>query len=239
MKKENLEKLYELADTSVDTLDGVFGLIIGMFSGFIGATLGCRTQYQLSENMILKHLVLVFVILMGVNGSSSKAQHPYQLVLKSVVIWMVLVMFNRMRLFSTGIVVVLFVILYMVKALREHNKQQCVDCDKKVAEGEPVSTKNLIEKAKMEDWDSTLHNAERGLLLGILGNVVLGTTVYLGDKKEEYGRDFDWSKFVFGVQKCKSFDEVPTQEKSTVYRTGLDRYGGPSQEQRGLLPGMM
>jgi len=206
MKQENLDKIYEFADTSVNTIDSVFGLVIGMFSGYIGATLGCRTQYHLSENMMLRHLVLLFVILMGVNSSTTESEHPYTLIMKSVVIWMVLMMFNRMRIFSTGVVVALFVILYMVKALREYNKQECDDCDIKIVEGEPVSTDELVKKAKMEDWDETLHNAERMLMLGVLGNVIIGSGLYLGDKRKEYGRDFNMKTFVLGVQKCKSFN---------------------------------
>jgi len=54
MKKENLDKVYKFADNAVNTLDGVFGLVIGMFSGYIGATLGCKTQYHLDKNMFFE-----------------------------------------------------------------------------------------------------------------------------------------------------------------------------------------
>ena len=203
MKTENVDKLYEFADNSVDTLDGVFGLIIGMFSGFIGATLGCRTQHHLGKNMFLKQLLMLFVILMGVNGSSDSAQHPFTLISKSFVIWGVLLMFNRMRIFSTGIVVCLFVILYMVKTLREHNKESCKDCDKKIEEGKPISTQELVNKAKMESWDSALLNTERALILGIIANVLIGCGLYMNDKKREYGYDFSYKTFFLGIQPCK------------------------------------
>jgi len=132
------------------------------------------------------------------------------LVVKALIIWAILMMFNRMRVFSTAIVVVMFVILYMVKALRDYNKQECKVCDKKVEEGEKVPTEELVKKAQMEGLDDTLHDAERGLILGLLANVGLGTYLYLGDKQKEYGDEFDWTKFVLGVQKCKSAGEDPS-----------------------------
>ena len=153
--------------------------------------------------MVFKHLIVLFIILMGVNGSSDSAQHPYTLISKSFVIWGVLLMFNRMRIFSTGIVVCLFVILYMVKALREHNKESCEDCNKKIEEGKPISTQELVNKAKMESWDSALLNTERALILGIIANVLIGCGLYMNDKKREYGYDFSYKTFFLGIQPCK------------------------------------
>ena len=193
----------KLSDNSTHTLYGVFEIFIGEFGGFIEGTLGCRTQHHLEgQNMIFKHLIVLFVILMGVNGSSDSAQHPYTLISKSFVIWAVLLMFNRMRIFSTGIVVCLFVILYMVKALREHNKESCKDCDKKIEEGKPINTQ-CANKAKMESWDSALLNTERALILGIIANVLIGCGLYMNDKKREYGYDFSYKTFFLGIQPCK------------------------------------
>ena len=200
----NVNKLYRFSDSSVDALDGVFEIFIGEFGGFIEGTLGCKTQYHLEgQNMVFKHLIVLFIILMGVNGSSDSAQHPYTLISKSFVIWGVLLMLNRMRIFSMGIVVCLFVILYMVKALREHNKESCKDCDKKIEEGKPISTQELVNKAKMESWDFALLNTERGLILGIIANVLVGCGLYMNDKKREYGYDFSYKTFFLGIQPCK------------------------------------
>ena len=199
----NVNKLYRFSDSSVDALDGVFEIFIGEFGGFIEGTLGCRTQYHLEgQNMVFKHLIVLFIILMGVNGSSDSAQHPYTLISKSFIIWGVLLMFNRMRIFSTSIVVCLFVILYMVKALREHNKKSFKDFDKKIEEGKPISTQ-YADKVKMESWDSALLNTERGLMLGIIANVLVGCGLYMNDKKREYGYDFSYKTFFLGIQPCK------------------------------------
>lgn len=200
----NITKLYGFADGATGTVDGVFGLIVGLMSGYIGASLGCKTQLALTNSMFLRHLVMYFVILMGVNSGASKALHPFNAMGKSFIVWAMTMMFNRMRPISTGLVVALFVILYMVKTLREYNQAHCEECDKKVAEGEVPPVDDLIAKAKMEDWDATLHNTQRGLMLGMLANVIVGSYLYLGDKKREYGPAFEWSKFVLGVQNCKS-----------------------------------
>jgi len=204
MLPANLVTLYKFTDGATGTVDGVFGLIIGMMSGYIGASLGCKTQLALTNSMFLRHLVMYFVILMGVNAGAKTALHPFNSMGKSFIVWALIMMFNRMRPISTGLVVVLFVILYMVKALREYNIAHCEDCDKKAADGEVVPVEDLISKVKMEEWDRTLHNAERGLMIGLLANVLVGSYLYLGDKRREYGPSFEWSKFVLGIQNCKS-----------------------------------
>lgn len=200
----NVTKLYGFADGASGTIDGVFGLIVGMLSGYIGASLGCKTQLAITNSMFLRHLVMYMVIIMGVNGASSKHMHPFAIMGKSFVVWALIMMFNRMRPLSTGLVVAMFVILYMVKALREYNAQECEECGKKIAEGESVSTQELVDKATKENLDSTLLSAERGLMLGVIANCVIGSYLYLGDKRREYGPAFEWSKFVLGIQNCKS-----------------------------------
>ena len=200
----NVNKLYRFSDSSVDALDGVFEIFMKEFDEVIESTLSCRTQYHLEgQNMVFKHLIVLFIILMNVNESSDSAQHPYTLISKSFVICGVLLMLNRMRIFSMGIVICLFVILYMVKALREHNKESCKDCDKKIEEGKPISTQELVNKATMESWDSALLNTERGLILGIIANVLVGCGLYMNDKKREYGYDFSYKTFFLGIQPCK------------------------------------
>lgn len=204
MNQEKLEQIQAFADKAVASVDNVFLLVLGMFAGYIGNILGCKSQYHLTTNMYLKHLVLIFIIYFGTNSVATTPLNPAEALLQSFTIWLLFIGFSRMRVFSTGLVVTMFIILYLVKTYREYTADQSKNI--MGASNDNLSTDELIEKTTAVSLDATLQKAERGLVLGIIINIIVGCGLYYGDKRKEYSGQFEISKFLLGVQNCKSFD---------------------------------
>ena len=169
----------EYADELSSTVDGTFNLLTSMMGPYIGYSIGCNTQNFLKSNMILKNILLIFVIFFKVSSASKDAPHPINTFFKSFLIWIVFMSFNRMKAFNTSIVVILFLMLFIVKAYRDH------------------IVKN---KPKDKELNNTLKKMESGLTAGIIANIALGTITYYNDKIIKFGDDFDIKKFIFGIE---------------------------------------
>ena len=63
-------------DNPRSTIRGVFLLILAIAGGFTAETLGCRSRRLLSNNMIVKHVVSVFILYFSIGIFSKTQVHP-------------------------------------------------------------------------------------------------------------------------------------------------------------------
>ena len=169
----------EYSEQLSSTVDGTFNLLTSMMGPYIGYSIGCNTQDYLKSNMILKNILLIFIIFFKVSSASKDSPHPINTFFKSFLIWIVFTSFNRMRGFNTSIVVILFLMLFIIKAYRDH------------------IVKNKPKEKKLND---NLKKAEDMLTIGIVGNIFVGTLIYYNDKVNKFGSEFDITKFIMGIE---------------------------------------
>ena len=175
----DFSELQKYTDKTASTVDGTFNLLVGMMGPYIGYSLGCNTQDYLKQNMFMKNMVLIFIIFFKVITGSKTSLHPINAFFKSFLIWIAFTSFNRMKLYNTAIVVLLFVMLFTVKAYGDY-----------IIENEPHK----------KELSKTLKKVESGLTAGIITNVILGTYTYYNDKITKFGDEFDTKKFIFGTE---------------------------------------
>ncbi len=176
-------ELQKFTDKTTGTIDGTFNLLVGMMGPYIGYSLGCDTQTYLRENMFIKNILLIFIIFFKVNTASKVSLHPINTFLKSFIIWIVFISFNRMRKFNTAIVIILFLMLFIVKTYRDY----------------------IIEnESHKKELNETLKKIESGLTLGIIINILLGSLTYYNEKIIKFGDKFNMKKFIFGI-KCGEY----------------------------------
>ncbi len=186
------KSLNNFTDGALDSTKSLYWLSLAVMSNFVGESLGCKTQYALTTNMYLKNMLLIMIIFLGVDTTSDKKMHPANVFMKSFVIWLLFLGFNRMRPNSTAIVTVLVVLLFILMSYKDYLDQE--EEDKPEKEEEINKTKKNVELG------------QRVAVWAIMVNIVIGVSLYWMDKKEEYGKDFDFMKFIMGVQKCKSLN---------------------------------
>ena len=113
-------------------------LILAVTGNFVAETLSCKTQYALTNNMYLKHLVILFMIYFTLNFTTDDNPHPKRALKNAIIIWALFVLFGKTTPNFTIAIAALLVIIYILKNLREHykhkikNKQKSKHLDNKL-----------------------------------------------------------------------------------------------------------
>lgn len=178
---------------------GLFFLILGVSSNFIGETLGCQVQQLLSENVWAKQLLTFMTINFGLDLTIDQEDLSLrQNLFITVIIYLFYLMFANMNFKFSAIGFILMTIIYQSnKYITRH----------KLIKGDEEKVKNL-EKLRSR------------LIIGLIVCVVAGFTCYLlWQRTDQYIDDFDWVKFLFGTGHC-SFNK-PLRYDLSIY----GRYG--------------
>jgi len=163
---------------------GIFLLIIAVSGNFVAETLSCQFQRLLSENMIAKNLIVLMIIYFSLGfASSQELTHPVFLMMQSVTIWVFFLLFNKMDMAFTIIVLIgLFMILVM---------KNFADYYRKI-EGGGSEVASILSGA--------MNNAFAFICLV----VIMGFLLYLKKQYTEYQRSFSFVTFLLGNTKCSS-----------------------------------
>lgn len=161
-----------------------FLVIVAISGNFLAETLGCQFQ-KLLNNMVFKNLLIYFTIYFTIEVSSSKdiVKNPLKIAWESLIVWTMFKFFTRMNLIPTITVILLGVIIFIISQYRkviENNNQDNNVTDEKLL---------LIQKL--------LYNS-------IIIIICVSVIVYYIEKRKEHKKSFNFWKFLFGVNKCKS-----------------------------------
>ena len=198
-------ELTKKAEDYISLANGIFLLLLAVSGNFVAETLGCKTQYALSNNMYLKNLVILFMIYFTINYSSTDVEHPLWALQGTVIIWIFFVLFSRMRPMYTLAVIILLLITYILNNFRKYYKATAPPPkdDKSVKMGQNKEEDN---DKKQSALDKQLFELQAVSLGSASLLILVGSMMYLRDKKREYGNKFEILKFIFGVKKCASFN---------------------------------
>lgn len=165
-------------------MNGVLLLILAISGNFIAETLGCKTRKLLSENMVAKHVVILFIIYFSLGFASESNLNPMILLGNSISIWVLFVLFTRMSLQFNIWVFGLVVLYHFINTYINYYSSK----DKK-------KYKNIIENY------SKILNYLKYL---IIGSLIVGFVLYYNKQRKDYSKNWSTFKFIFGVNKCDS-----------------------------------
>ena len=168
----------------IDKSNGIFLLILAICGNFLAETINCKIQYELTNNRILKYVVVYFTIYFTITITSEKNENPFDLLLKAFLIWIFFILFTRMSHLPTLLVMILLLIIYFTNNYRTYLKN-------KKNKSKSISSKLLLSFQKV-------------LLIAIIIIIFIGNINYFLLKKNKYGKDFTILKYIFGIQKCTS-----------------------------------
>ena len=164
---------------------GLFFLILGVSSNFIGETLGCQVQQLLTENLWAKQLLTFMTINFGLDLTiGEETLSLRQNLFITIVIYLFYLMFANMNFKFSIVGFVLMTIIYQANKYIKHHKIKKEDLEK---------VKN-VEKLR------------NNLVIGLTVIVVVGFVYYYLWQRREYSDNWNFAKFLFGTGKCK-FDK--------------------------------
>ena len=180
-----------LLQQSLGIIDGLFLLLLAISGNFIAETLGCQTQKLLTESIMAKQLMTFFIIFFTISYSNKDIDSPQSKLTKASLVYGFFLLFTKMNLTPTIIVLVLLVGLYIAGIYKNYYN----------ALYNQKHSKNDIRPHQENIKQIT--KIQRITMIGIIAVIISGFFLYYKEKRIEYNNSFDFAKFIFGVVKCK------------------------------------
>lgn len=157
----------------------LFLLFLVVCGNYIGELLGCKTQKLLSENIFMKHIVLLCLIFFTINLVDDKKLHPIEVAKKTLLLWLFYLILTKMNLQFTLVVLFLLFSLYVFDEYQDY-----------------------LDENKIEYEKETYDNYKVYLQYLIIGIMIFGFVTYYLKQQKEHSKDFDNIKFLLGTIKC-------------------------------------
>ena len=188
----NIDKELKKFKFTNNVIKGLFFLLLGISSNFIGDTMGCQVQKLFNESIIFKQLIIFFTIFFGIDISDGKDLTLRNKLEISFIVFILFTVLGNMNIkFSIlgfGLVTVLYLINTYISELK--SKAEAED-------------NNEIKKKYFK-----IKEFRRNLSLLFLGCIIVGVFFYYKLKKEEFGDRFNIISFFFEQNKCKFNEEL-------------------------------
>jgi len=166
------------------TIRGVFLLILAIMGNFTAETLGCRTRKLLTENMVAKHLVSVFILYFSIGIFSKKQVDPRETIRTTSTIYILFILFTRMNIKFTMFVFFLLAINYIIWNYIDFYKTK--------------------EEKNFKDRVNKLVKLQNNIFYIILVFIIIGFILYTKEQYGYYKKEWSTTKFLFGTKGCKS-----------------------------------
>jgi len=165
------------------SIRAVFLLFIAISTNFLGNTLNCGIQYDLSTTPILRNLFLYIIIVFTIDFTSKNAMDIEEILTKSLIIYIFYIMLSKQDYITMYIVIILLIATYL-----------CY-----------LQTNYLKTNGKDTKF---LDNLSSFLIFGIGSVTIIGFIMYFNKQYNDHKKDFDLVKFVFGTNKCDKLKDL-------------------------------
>lgn len=162
----------------MDLLKGMFLLILAISGNFIAETLSCKTQKHLSNNMYLKHSIIILMIYFVINLMDNKIKHPRENFKATLFVYISFLIITKMNIYFTLLSFLLLTSIFIIENYIIYYK------------------KKKINKYK------ELYKIQTKLLYLLCGIIILGFSLYFIKQRNDHKKNWNSLKFIFGVIKC-------------------------------------
>ena len=170
---------------------GLFFLLLGISSNFIGDTMGCQIQQLFTENTLVKQIIVFLTILFGIDlsDSSNKTLNLKEKLFVSGIVFVIFTILANMDYQFSLIAFSLITALYLVNEKVNDFIYKKVDKDEEIKD---------IKKNSYQEL-------RKNISIILIATIIIGFTIYFTSKQQKFGKDFDIIKFIFGQSLC-NFD---------------------------------
>lgn len=174
-------------------LKSILLLVLAVSGNFVGNTLGCKTQFHMTNNMYIKHMLLIFITFFTLNYTASENENPVKQIFRALMIWGCFLLFTKQNITFTAISASIIIATYVLDTFSNyHDKQsQNQDLDDK-------------DKAKHKETSELLIKIKDYSFKASILMIIIGFSLYSVEKYKEYGKQFNALTFIFGKTTCKS-----------------------------------
>ena len=138
---------------------GLFLILLLISGNYLNSCFSCQIQNLLENNMYIKHLIIILSIFFTLDFTNNQNTKNLNLFIKSIFVWIVFILFSKMNIEFTILVLLLFTIQYLLyKKSKKEN--------------------NLIQKKKYSKYQSIF------LYLTLI-IILIGFTIYYLEKKKK------------------------------------------------------
>jgi hypothetical protein len=168
----------------------IFIFILIISANFLAELFPCRLQYTLRSNMYLKHLFGLFtMIIFVVLSSGIENKNIFTTVYLSGFLYILFILITKCQIYSFFIILFLLGITYVVNLLKQHE----------IENTNKESTEQKSNKEQINIYDTILFVA----YILIFFFIIVGIILYMGEKKIEYKKKFNYITFFIGKSICK------------------------------------
>ena len=185
----------------------IFILILIVSANFIGSIFPCRVQKLLSENVFMKHILGFFTMIFFVMLSAPIVQNNIlDTITNSFLLYIYFILLTKTAKYIFLLCFILLLVTYILILYKEQVK------------------KNNDNKKENDDKKNTKHNNIKWVndVISLLYTItilftIFGVIIYMGEKKFEYGKKFDYMHFWLGNPDCKGASPKIKMSKALHY----------------------
>jgi hypothetical protein len=166
-----------------DSIRAVFLLFIAISANFLGNTLNCSLQFDLTTTPILRNLFLYILIVFTIDFTSKDSMSVGEIMSKSIIIYIFYIMLSKQDYMTMYIVVILLIASYL-----------CY-----------IQTNYLKENGKESKF---LDDLTSFLIFGIGVVTLIGFIMYFNRQYNDHRDNFDITKFIFGTNQCDKLKTI-------------------------------
>lgn len=176
------KKLFNFSNT-FDTTNALSGMYLWLIFGFVSTIINCDLQRFMKKYPFFMHLfaLTAFIFLFTLLDSNNKTSISLILI-KTFFIYILFVLMTKSKWYFVLPVLALLLIDQLMK--------------KKVAIDEAAGRKS-------EDYVKIQETTSKIINIVILVTIITGTIHYVFLQRREYGKNFSWFNFFFGITRCK------------------------------------
>jgi hypothetical protein len=166
-----------------DSIRAVFLLFIAISANFLGNTLNCGLQYNLTTTPYLRHLFLYILIVFTIDFTSKNSMSVGEILTRSLIIYIFYIMLSRQNYITMYIVIILLIAIYLVYLQTNYIKENNNDT-------------------------SFYDNLSSFLIFGVGIVTLVGFVMYFYKQYNDHKDDFDILKFIFGTNRCDNLKKL-------------------------------
>jgi len=172
-------------------IDGLFLVFLSIMSSYTFNIISCPTQKLLNNSLISRHIIFLLVVMFSTTVLSDDIINPIYHFIKSFFIYIFLIISTKISTNLTITIFALFIILYIVHMYRYFyiNKYDTIS--------------NAKERLQYKGYIDLIHSLNNILIILIFIITLYGFIQFNIVKRKQYGKNFDFIKFIFGIRACK------------------------------------
>jgi len=171
----------------------VFIFILIVSANFLAELFPCRLQHLLRNNMFMKHLFGIFtMIFFVVLSTNNKNKNLFNLSLNSFLLYILFILITKCHVYAFYLILIFLGITYIVNILKQ-NKIENIEKEQN------NKNKELMNK-EIKNYDNIISI----LYFFIIIITTIGVILYMGEKKIEYKKKFNYITFFIGKPACKN-----------------------------------